>query len=98
MQEARDGLDRIIAKLLEDLNNMGLDFNHPTNPFGLQPGEGSSKDLEGDVSDGAGRGRGLQYGKGCICDSLWTPITYKVSIRTWVSIIKVSIRSWVTCF
>ena len=50
VQEARDGLDRIIAKLLEDLNNMGLDFNHPTNPFGLQPGEGSSKDLEGDVS------------------------------------------------
>ncbi len=55
MQEARDGLDRIIAKLLEDLNNMGLAFHHPTNPFGLQPGEGSSKDLEGDVSHRAVR-------------------------------------------
>jgi hypothetical protein len=46
LQDARDALDRIIAKLLDDLNVMGFAFHHPTAPFGRQGGEASSKDLE----------------------------------------------------
>lgn len=53
MPEAREALDRLIARLIEELNVMGFAFHHPIAPFGRQPGEGSSRDLE--VRKGAGQ-------------------------------------------